>query len=33
MEFGGRNAFGGMVRNTRAAEFDINGKFLREITD
>jgi hypothetical protein len=31
MEFGGKNAFGGMVRNVKKAEFTLDGKFIREI--
>jgi len=29
--FRGRNAFGGMVKNTKVADFDINGNFIREV--
>jgi len=29
--FRGKNAFGGTVRNTKVAEFDLNGNFLHEI--
>ncbi|KPC36333.1 Uncharacterized protein AC496_0420 [Pseudomonas savastanoi pv. glycinea] len=29
--FRGKNAFGGIVKNTRVADFDIDGNFLREV--
>ncbi|WP_272233751.1 hypothetical protein [Pseudomonas syringae] len=29
--FRGKNAFGGTVKNTRVADFDINGNFLQEV--
>lgn len=29
--FRGKNAFGGMIKNTKVADFDIDGNFLREV--